>query len=94
MEYNILIELDGLQHFEQVANWTDPKITMEKDIYKMKQALSHGYTIIRLLQEDVWKDKNDWINKLSLSIKQYDIPIIIFLDDKRYTQHKILLNTK
>jgi hypothetical protein len=59
-EYKLIIELDGLQHFEQVMNWSSPKEQFEKDKYKEKCANEKGYSIIRLLQEDVFYDKYDW----------------------------------
>ena len=34
-ERNIIIELDGKQHFEQIGNWQSPEKTRENDIYKM-----------------------------------------------------------
>jgi hypothetical protein len=61
---NIIIELDGLQHFQQVSTWKSPEIQRERDIYKMKCAIQNNKHIIRLLQEDVWFNKNDWENKL------------------------------
>lgn len=53
---SIIIELDGIQHFEQVSNWDSPLITQAADRYKEICAKRNGYTIIRLLQEDVWDD--------------------------------------
>lgn len=61
---NCIIELDGLQHFEQVSNWTSPQKTQEIDKFKMNNAIKNGYRIIRLLQSDVFKDKYDWKNEL------------------------------
>lgn len=75
----IIIELDGKQHFEKVDKWQDPKITQKRDLFKMKQAVLNGYTVIRLLQTDVWKDKYDWKKKLSKYIHKYDEPECIFL---------------
>jgi very-short-patch-repair endonuclease len=72
---NILIELDGLQHFQQVSNWQSPEIQQERDKYKIKCALENGKNIIHIYQEDVLHDKNNWekrlekiINKLLISI--------------------------
>jgi very-short-patch-repair endonuclease len=56
---NVIIELDGAQHFTQVSNWQDPLITQTTDRYKERQALKNGYSIIRLLQEDVFNDYID-----------------------------------
>lgn len=66
----IIIELDGEQHFKQVSNWKDPKITQGNDILKMKLANSNGYSIIRLLQDDVYNDKFDWLLELKNNIEK------------------------
>ncbi len=39
---NLIIELDGEQHFRQVLNWKDPAEARKRDIYKMNQALLNG----------------------------------------------------
>lgn len=70
--YQLIIELDGRQHFKQVLNWTPPKEQQETDLYKTKVANEHNYSMVRLFQEDVWSDKNDWQNKLKGTIKKYD----------------------
>ena len=68
-EDNIIIELDGRQHFEQVKNWKSPEEQFETDKYKEKCANENGYSIIRILQEDVWKDKYDWCKELCYEIE-------------------------
>src|SRR6185503_13938068 len=55
-EYKLIIELDGKQHFQQVANWESPEIIRERDYYKMDKAKENGYSIIRILQNDVWNN--------------------------------------
>ena len=88
-EYKLIIELDGRQHFEQVQNWDDPKITRENDIYKMKKAIKHGYTIIRLLQNDVWHDKNNWETKLEEHLYYHKKPTCVFISSgNEYKHHK------
>jgi hypothetical protein len=64
----ILIELDGIQHFEIVSNWTPVEETIEKDIKKIKSALENGYSIIHIYQHDVWKDTYDWKELLEMYI--------------------------
>ena len=92
-EYKTIVELDGLQHFMQVLDWASPEKTRKNDVYKMKQALKNGYSIIRLLQEDVWKDKNDWKEHLIKKIKDYNEPKCIYLDNKdEYSVHKKMMN--
>jgi very-short-patch-repair endonuclease len=88
-EYKIIIELDGRQHFEQVSNWESPEEQRLRDIYKMDCAIVQGYTIIRLLQDDVWRDKNNWQEKLLQHIKIRELPEKIFIaNDDVYINHK------
>jgi very-short-patch-repair endonuclease len=61
LEYNsIIIELDGPQHFVQISNWANPNETHKRDLFKMKMANNNGYSVIRILQTDVWGDTIDW----------------------------------
>ena len=54
----------------------------------MELAISNGYTIIRLLHEDVYNDKNDWESKLKDKIKDYDHPIMITIcNENKYEKH-------
>lgn len=56
----VIIEVDGLQHFRQVSNWKSPEETQKRDLFKMKCALEHGYSIIRIFQEDIFNNTIDW----------------------------------
>ena len=90
IDSNIIIELDGNQHFKQILNWKPPEIQRDNDKYKMKCALQNKKHIIRILQNDVFYDKNDWYNKLINTIKELleiTIPSIryIGIDIKYYT---------
>jgi very-short-patch-repair endonuclease len=67
-DFNIIIELDGPQHFKQVSNWQSPEKTQENDEFKNKSALENGYHMIRISQEIVLADKEDWENKLKEAI--------------------------
>lgn len=69
-ELKIIIELDGEQHFTQVSNWTSPKIQIENDKFKTECANKNGFSVIRLLQDDVSKDKFDWLNEIQLSVSK------------------------
>jgi very-short-patch-repair endonuclease len=66
----IIIELDGPQHFFQVSNWISPDEQFERDRYKERCANENGYFVIRLLQEDVWSDRYDWMMELRDIIQQ------------------------
>ena len=63
-DHNIIIELDGKQHFIQVSNWLSPEEQQERDLYKMKCANDNGFSVIRILQLDVWNDRYDWHTEL------------------------------
>jgi very-short-patch-repair endonuclease len=69
-DYNIIIELDGIQHFQQVRDWKTPEEQLQTDKYKEKRANENGYSIIRLLQEDVFYDKYDWYEELCDTIEE------------------------
>lgn len=59
-DHKILIELDGRQHFQQIANWNPPEDVQVKDVEKIRKAINTGYSIIHIYQEEVWKDIYDW----------------------------------
>jgi len=87
-EDKIIIELDGMQHFKQVSNWQSPEDTHENDIYKMKCAKDNGYSVIRLLQTDVFYDICDWLTKLKENIEKIktekNIQNIYMCNDNEY----------
>jgi len=68
-ELNIIIELDGAQHFRQVSNWLSPEETHENDKYKETRAKENGYSVIRIIQEDVLNATYDWLAKLVTTIE-------------------------
>jgi len=68
-EDKIIIELDGIQHFTQVSNWNSPEETFENDLFKEKCANDNGYSVIRILQKDVFCDKYDWLSKIQTEIE-------------------------
>lgn len=78
-DYKIIIELDGPQHFKQISNWTSPEKTQLNDKYKMDCANKNGYSMIRISQEDVLADKNNWQDRLQLAIKLNDTFINTFI---------------
>ena len=69
-EDKIIIELDGAQHFRQVWNWKSVENQLENDKYKEKCANQNGYSMIRLLQEDVLYDSYDWVYELCEAINK------------------------
>lgn len=69
-EYKIIIELDGPQHFQQISNWSSPEEQFENDKYKEQCAKDNGYSVIRVLQEDVFYDTYDWVKELCETIEE------------------------
>ena len=83
----IIIELDGIQHFEQVSNWRPPNI--KRDIYKMQKAEAEGYKIIRIFQEDVYNNDETWLetNLLPEITSQDRNHMFISTIDELYDEH-------
>lgn len=69
----IIIELDGDQHFKQISNWMCPVENQKRDKLKMNYSIKNGYKIIRIYQQDVWDDKNNWEQELNNSIENTDV---------------------
>jgi very-short-patch-repair endonuclease len=88
-----IIELDGGQHFKQVRNWDTPETAIKKDVFKMQKAKEKGYKIIRILQQDVYKNNDEWLNENLLSeINNPDrTDIFISSIDNIYDDHIKLL---
>lgn len=60
----IIIEVDGRQHYEQVSNWKPPIYNQIRDCIKERLAKKNQINLIRMNQEDIWKDKNNWQQSL------------------------------
>ena len=87
-EMKIIIEIDGMQHFEQVSNWKCPEQTLVRDRYKMKKAQKHGYTTIRILQEDILLNRNNWKKNFKTVFKIYEVPTLFCIGcEKIYDSH-------
>jgi DNA-directed RNA polymerase subunit RPC12/RpoP len=51
---DIIIEIDGDQHFKQVSNWTSPDNIHLTDLFKMNRAIENGISVLRLYQPEVY----------------------------------------
>jgi hypothetical protein len=95
---NLIIELDGPQHFKDISNWLPFKETMKDDIFKMKCANQNGISILRLLQEDVLHNRTDWkkdlVNSIELIKSASTIKNIFLCVNDEYSFHKELLEKK
>ena len=67
-DLKIIIELDGIQHFKQISNWKMPEEQQKIDLYKTKCANDNEYSVIRILQEDVWNNNFDYITEINYAI--------------------------
>lgn len=91
-KFNVIIELDGPQHFRQVGNWTSAELTQKMDVCKMQKAIENGFTIVRVLQEDVLYDRIDWKTILNGHIKVYEDPCVVYISESDiYDVHKSLM---
>lgn len=90
--FGVIIEVDGAQHFRNVLNWGDNlEERQTRDIYKMQCALRNGLRVIRVCQEDVWKNQMDWQTRLHQSVCESKQPIIMLSDDPGiYNEHRRL----
>ncbi len=67
-DLNLIIELDGPQHFKQVSNWQCPEETKIIDDLKNKLALKNSLSVIRICQSIVFNDKEHWDTQLQEAI--------------------------
>ena len=56
----VIIEIDGPQHYRQVWNWAPPEEQQANDRHKEDMAKDNGISAIRLNQEDILGDRNEW----------------------------------
>jgi very-short-patch-repair endonuclease len=66
-ERKLIIEVDGIQHFEQVSSWKSPEHNKKNDLIKMKCANDNGYSMI--LQDDIFFDRYDWLKEIIKNIE-------------------------
>jgi very-short-patch-repair endonuclease len=72
-DYNIILECDGRQHFEDIKKWKSSyKLQQLKDAYKMKCANKKDINFIRIYQENIQltQYKYDWYELLKYSLNE------------------------
>jgi very-short-patch-repair endonuclease len=52
----------------QVSNWDSPENVKKRDLIKMKYANENGYSMIRILQEDVLYKRYNWFEEIKVVI--------------------------
>jgi len=90
---NILIEIDGKQHFKGSKKFGSSAINRKKDVLKMKQAFGAGFHVIRINQKDL-NDRSsfDWKSILQQTLSLCDCSLsaslfIISSDTFIYDKH-------
>jgi len=78
-ELKLIIEIDGPQHFQQIAKWKTPEQTFKNDTYKIQQAFNNNYSIIRIYQPDILYDTNNWDTNFNKIFRNYKIPKTPFM---------------
>lgn len=87
---NILVEIDGEQHFEDKWKYGCPDERRKTDVWKMKKAVENGFSGIRLYQPDVYEQRFDWRAALKVAISRigtYGTPAWIIQNHLAYEQH-------
>ena len=77
-----IVELDGPQHFIQISNWKSPEETKKIDIQKMQWARENDYYVIRIEQEDVYYDRNNWKQELLDAIENIEEREIVYIGSR------------
>lgn len=102
LPHQIIIEVDGRQHFQNVSQFKSNAVEQcERDCNKMKIIFEEGYSIIRIVQEDIWlpKTRDEMFTKLEKAIQEcihHELPMIhyISVDDSMYDNHKLNFKEK
>jgi very-short-patch-repair endonuclease len=87
---NVIIEIDGEQHFKQIGKWESPDFRQSIDFYKMKCLFDNNYRIIRIYQPDIYFNNINWKLLLQNAINtMYKCQYISF-DNNLYNNYKKL----
>ena len=93
-EKKIIVEVDGMQHFEVVKKWKScPEKQLQRDTYKTIQALKHGYSMVRICQRSVCSSW-DWVAALEAAIHDClscdkHIEVYVAEDLAQYDGHQV-----
>lgn len=95
----LFIEVDGPHHFEATSyrgmnSTTDYDNVFESDVEKMRVVLDKGYSMLRIIQEDVWYGRVDYKSLIVATIKHAQhTPSIFFQESNKYHAHKMRVPT-
>ncbi len=87
-----IVELDGRQHFEDVAHFrTVASVVQAQDHHKATLALERDLAVVRVHQESVWKDTYDWQTDLKNRVAALsDVAVYYVPDTEIYDAHRAL----
>jgi very-short-patch-repair endonuclease len=79
----INLEVDGIQHKKDVKRFRNAAAEeQQNDFEKTELAMAHSMSVIRIDQEDIWKDRMDWraLLKAAMSFAlSIDAPVCVTL---------------
>ena len=87
-ELNLIIELDGIQHFEQFRNWKSPELHQRNDCIKMKLAVKNNLSVMRIPRSYIFyraKMLTDKLEKIKKHIKKRTKPRYIIFKKSMYS---------
>ena len=87
---NVLVEIDGTQHFEDKWKFGSPDERRKSDVWKMEKAAKNGFSGIRLYQPDVYENRFDWkawLTQAIAFIREQTDPCWVFPDSPVYAPH-------
>lgn len=89
-KYKLIIEIDGPQHFRQVSIWGSPEIQRSTDVEKMFLALENDYSVVRLLQDDIFNNNFEWRDFILKNLIERAEPEIVYQNNTTYNEHETL----
>jgi len=93
-ELSLYIELDGEQHFKQVAGWTSNELQIQNDVNKTINILNDGCHLIRIYQPWVYEDKGNIKDMITECLENIvENPVQYIGPDGIYEKHESLLRT-
>lgn len=89
----LIIEVDGDQHFEDIEFFnSSAQENHDRDMLKMGFAIENKYSIVRIMQTDIYYDRNNWQKRLLSHLHKYKKPTVVLMDSHgEYTQMRTAL---
>jgi very-short-patch-repair endonuclease len=93
-DFNLILEIDGDQHFKQVSNWGCHEENVNNDVEKMKTGLENSTSFLRIYQPDIWEDKIDWKTIILKNLYKRTLPDITYVSSKTdiYNVHNYIFS--